>query len=187
MTSPCYGCRVAVARLCLAALVGAAALAVATPAHALVVRADNWIDTFAVKDDGTLGGAKAALGEPSRLFYTSDLSCRARWASVGIWMDFYNLGGDDPCADATGHFSRAIIRGPVWETGKGLGIGDRLRKLRRLYPNAVRRSDGAGRVGWWLVVRRSPYGLGGRYPGLLGLSRDRRVTGFVVRYPAGGD
>lgn len=67
------------------------------------------------------------------------------------------------------------------------GSATRGRKLRRLYPAAVNRGDGARRRGYRLVTRRSSVGAGGTYPGLLAVMRDGRVRAFVVRYPAGGD
>jgi hypothetical protein len=176
------------------ALVPLAAVALAAPAGSLaaaeadlVVRADNRIDDFRVKADGTLGGAVAALGRPSRVVRTSAVSCRVSWRRLGVRMGFYNLGGLNPCGRRTGHFSNAVLRGSRWRTGLGLRIGDPVCRLRALYPNAKYKRDGNGGSGWWLVVRTSPFGTGGTYPGLLARSRDGVVTAFVVRYPAGGD
>jgi hypothetical protein len=176
------------------ALFSLAALALAVPAASapasapdLVVRGDNRIDDFRVKADGTLGGAVDALGRPSSVVRTSDVTCRVTWRRLGVRMGFYNLGGLNPCGRRTGHFSNAVLHGLRWRTRIGLRIGDPVRRLRALYPNAQYRRDGNGGRGWWLVVRESPFGNGGTYPGLLARSRDGRVTAFVVRYPAGGD
>jgi hypothetical protein len=163
----------------------AAALAPAANAH--LIRADNWIDDFAVKQDGSLRGAVRALGPPSRVVSTSNITCRVSWRRLGIAMGFYNLGGADPCRPRYGRFSHAVARGAGWHTGRGLRVGDSVSRLRSLYPNARFRSDAQYGAGWWLVVRRTPFGGGGRYPGLLARIGDHRVKALVVRYPAGGD
>jgi hypothetical protein len=176
-------------KLLLAVTLAAAALA-ALPAAAgagLVIRADERLAGYRVKADGTLGGAQAAFGRPSRLVRTSSVTCSATWRSLGLRIGFYNLGGLNPCGRRTGHFSNAVAWDERWHTARGLRIGDTSRRLRRLYPAAVYGADGAGRSGWWLVKRRSRVGAGGTYPGLLAVMRQGRVYSFVVRYPAGGD
>lgn len=175
-------------RLALAfALVGAAVAALPAPAAAdTVVRSDERIGSFRVKADGTLGGARIAFGVPSRSVRTSEATCSVTWARLGLRIGFYNLGGLPPCGRATGHFSNASVTGAQWRTGKGLRIGDRVARLRTLYPGARYGADGNGGEGWWLVARRNATGPG-TYPGLLARTRAGRVTAFVVRYPAGGD
>lgn len=169
-------------------LLGAALLALPAPAAAeLVIRGDSRLAGYRVKADGTLGGAVTAFGQPSRLTRTSDITCSASWygRGRGLRIGFYNLGGLNPCARRHGHFSNAVVTGRHWETARGLGIGDRGRRLRALYPNAKYRSAPGG-AGWWLIDRRAP-GAEGSYPGLLARVRDGRIATFVVRYPAGGD
>ena len=161
----------------------AAALVPAAGAH--VIRADNRIDDFAVKQDGSLRGAIRALGQPSRIVSTSSITCRVSWRGLGVRMGFYNLGGADACSPRFGRFSHAVVRGLRWRTERGLRVGDPVRRLRALYPNARFRSRVPYAVGWWLVARTSPNG--GRYPGLLARIRDGRVSALLVRYPAGGD
>jgi hypothetical protein len=160
-----------------------AALAASQAASAgLVVRGDERLSSFRVKTDGTLGGARAVFGRPSRLDRTSGATCVAGWSSIGLRIGFYNLGGLNPCGRTTGHFSNALMAGPRWHTSRGLWVGDTVRKLRRIYPTARNRAGG-----WWIVTRRSPVGSGSAYPGLLAQIRDGRVRAFVVRYAAGGD
>jgi hypothetical protein len=161
----------------------AAALAVmpAAAGAGLVIRGDERLADYRVKADGTLGGARAEFGRPSRLQRTSSITCVAGWSSIGLRIGFYNLGGLNPCGRATGHFSNALMAGPRWHTSRGLWVGDTVQKLRRIYPTARNRAGG-----WWIVTRSSPAG-GGAYPGLLAQIRDGRVRAFVVRYPAGGD
>jgi hypothetical protein len=164
------------------ALTGSAGSAVFT------IHGDWRMGSFRVKGDGTLGGAIDAFGKPGSRDRNGG-ACTVRWARHGLKIVFYNLGGSNPCRPATGFFSNARARGQHWETDKGLRIGDRQRRLRNLYPNAKfhRALPNFYPSGWWLVPRRSQFGTGGLYPGLLAHMRDRRVVSFHVRYPAGGD
>jgi hypothetical protein len=157
-------------------------------AHSLTIRGDSKIESFLVKRDGTLGGAIDAFGRPGSRHRHGE-SCTVRWPRHGLRIVFYNLGGQPPCRPATGYFSNARARGPHWRTGRGLEVGDRVRRLRRLYPNADFHSAASGSwpAGWWLVRRSSPFGSGGSYPGLLATVRAGHVAAFHVRYPAGGD
>jgi hypothetical protein len=157
-------------------------------AHVFTIRGDWKIGSFLVKRDGTLRGAIDAFGRPGSR-HREGVACTVRWPRHGLRIGFYNLGGQRPCQPATGYFSSARARGPHWVTGRGLEIGDRLRRLRKLYPNAEFHSGESGSwpAGWWLVRRSSQFGTGGSYPGLLARVQDRHVVAFHVRYPAGGD
>jgi hypothetical protein len=116
-------------------------------------------------------------------------ACAAIWQAYGLTILFYNLGGANPCTPAGGYFSRAIMRGRRWRTGKGLAVGMRATRVRRFYPRAAwhRGLRGYWPTGWWLITRRSPFGGGEGYPGLLAETRNGRVFSLQVRYPAGGD
>jgi hypothetical protein len=168
-----------------------AAVAVApAAAHVFAVRGDAKLGAYAVRADGSLGGAIRAFGRPTALRHTfGRRTCRAVWARHGLTIDFYNLGGGDACQPRDGRFSRAFLRGDHWMTTKRLRVGDPVSKLRRLYPNAPFRR-GEPRLwpsGYWLLTRRSVFGDGAEYPGLLAEVARGRVTGFQVRFPAGGD
>jgi hypothetical protein len=102
-------------------------------------------------------------------------------------LAFYSLGGSNPCRPRYGRFSHAVARGSGWRTETGLHVGDSLSRLRALYPDARFRSGGQYGAGWWFVVRTTPFGGVGRYPGPLARTGDHRVKALVVRYPAGGD
>jgi hypothetical protein len=154
-----------------------------------VISGDWRIAGFRVRANGTLGGAIRAFGAPAskrRVFPTRE-GCRVVWRRLGVRILFYNLGGNDPCSRRYGYFNNARIDGTRWRTGRGLTIRQSVERLRDLYPRARYHRGGPYGSGWWLVVRRSVIGIGGSYPGLLARSRDRRVTAFVVNYPAGGD
>lgn len=137
-------------KLVLAFTLVAAALA-ALPAAAAagpVVHGDWRLGGYRVKADGTLGGARAEFGRPSRLVRTSAVTCAAAWRPVGLRIGFYNLGGLDPCGRRTGRFSHAVAAGERWRTNRDLRIGDSARRVQRLYPNAeygpTARAGGAG-------------------------------------------
>ena len=175
---------IAAAVVCVTLAAGASA-----SAHVFTIRGDWKIGSFAVKRDGTLAGAIEAFGAPASRERRYREVCIVRWPRHGLRIVFYNLGGENPCRGPFGNFSHARALDRHWQTGKGLAIGDRRRRLRNLYPNAAYhpREPGFWPAGWWLVPRRSQYGTGGGYPGLLAQMKDRRVFAFHVRYPAGGD
>jgi hypothetical protein len=172
------------------AIAAAVALAGATTAsaHVFTIHGDWRIGSFAVKRDGTLAGAIDAFGRPGTR-ERHGVACTVRWPRHGLRIGFYNLGGQNPCRGQFGFFSNARATGPHWRTNRGLEIGDRQRRVRSLYPNALFHSgeESVFPPGWWLVTRRSQVGTGGKYPGLLATVQDRRVAQFQVRYPAGGD
>ncbi|HEX9378376.1 MAG TPA: hypothetical protein VF872_02185 [Gaiellaceae bacterium] len=82
-----------------------------------VIQGDTRMGTFAVKADGSLAGAIRAFGAP-RLRRTGE-GCFATWPQYGLVMNFYNLGGKDPCKPKFGRFSKAVAHGSRWRTNKG--------------------------------------------------------------------
>jgi hypothetical protein len=148
----------------------------------IVVRGDVQIGRFLVRRDGTLDGVIRAFDRPSSLRRCRYQNCLARWRDIGLRVNFYNLGGQDPCARQYGYFSEATMVGRHWVTAKGLRLGDPARRLYVLY--SPRRFTGF----WaWLVMRYSRIGDGGYYPGLAAKIHQGWVTAFRVHYPAGGD
>lgn len=165
---------------------GLALLLGATPGpsgtDSIVVRGDVQIGRFLVKRDGTLDGVIRAFGRPSSLRHGRDQNCVGRWRDIGLRVNFYNLGGQDPCARQYGYFRDATMVGSQWVTAKGLRLGDPARRLHVLY--SPRRFSGS----WaWLVTRYLPYAGGFHYPGLSAKVHHGWVTAFRVRYPAGGE
>jgi hypothetical protein len=178
--------RIALAASCLTAL----AVATAATAHVFAIRGDAKLGAYAVRADGSLRGAISAFGDPtSRERRSGGSACTTSWRRHGLSIDFYNLGGSDPCSPEGGRFSRAVMRGDHWVTTKRLRIGDSVRKLRQLYPGARLEPGTRGfwPAGYWLLRRYSPIGVGGYYPGLLAEIRNGKVVGFHVRFAAGGD
>ena len=98
-----------------------------------VIRGDVQIGHFLVKRDGPLDGALRAFGRPTSLRRGRYQNCAARWADLGLRINFYNLGGHDPCVRQYGFFGDATMVGREWQTAKGLRIGDPAHKLHALY------------------------------------------------------
>ena len=149
-----------------------------------IIQADHKIGPYSVRQDGSLRGVIASYGDPSsvRRHPRYREICHVGWSPIGLSITFYNLGGANPCAGATGRFGEATMTTTRWRTSVGLRVGDSLARLRALYRGERRRG-----AWWWLVTRRSPFGEGGSYPGLAARVRGGRVVSFAVRYPAGGD
>lgn len=152
-----------------------------------VVQADNKIGGFAVKKDGTLGGAIKEFGPPTR--YRRDRTgwngCIVDWASLGLQIFFYNLGGEDSCNGAHGRFRDAIMTGRKWRTASGLRVGHPARFILRYHPRAKR--DPKARNWWWLVTRRWPFGDGGPYAALTAKVLRGRVSALAVYHQSGGE
>src|SRR5262245_29606867 len=165
-------------------LVVVAALAIAASAAAApsqVIQGDVKLGAFAIQSDGSLGGAIRALGAPtSRSRHAA--GCKMRWASLGVQILFYNLGGQDPCSNAFGRFGKATVVGSGWRTSNGLRIGDSLARLRQVFPHSGKHGDW-----YWLVIRPSRFGYSGHYAGLQAKISSGRVVAFVVTYQAGGE
>ncbi|HEY1365697.1 MAG TPA: hypothetical protein VGF23_01225 [Gaiellaceae bacterium] len=165
-------------------LIAVAALAIAAPAAAApsqVIRGDEKLGAFAIKSDGSLGGAVRALGAPTSRV-RSEESCHTRWSSLGMQILFYNLGGQNPCSNAFGRFARATVVGSGWRTSNGLKIGDSLARLRQVFPHSGKHGDW-----YWLVIRPNRFGYPGHYGGLQAKIQHGRVVAFVLTYQAGGE
>ena len=170
------------------ALVAALVLTSSAAAAVFTIRGDWRMGSFAVKKDGTLGGAVDAFGQPTTKIRNGE-SCAVRWTQHGLRIFFYNLGGNNPCRGKFGFFSNARAKGPHWKTNRDLAIGDGEGRLQNLYPNASFHAaeQGFWPAGWWLVKRPNQFGTSGSYPGLLAHMHHGRVQAFHVRYAAGGD
>ena len=93
---------------------------------------------------------------------------------------FANFGGGGPCARGRAQTARAF--GDRWRTAKGLRVGQRLRRLRNLYPTATRHGDA-----WWLVTAQSEIGMPHRYPVLSATVLGGTVRSFSLQILAAGD
>jgi hypothetical protein len=171
-----------------AVLLMAAAPAVAAP-FTINVRgnADSFGRVLAIGDfrpdrDPTLGAAIDAYGEPSFRRRPSPESCKVGWHALGVKILFANFGSGGACNPNLGRSQTARAFGDRWRTAKGLRIGQRLARLRGLYPSATRH----GRS-WWLVTAVSLFGDPHRYPVLAATVRGGTVRSFSLRIFAAGD
>ena len=143
----------------------------------------------------TFAAAVAAFGRETtcRRLEALPAFAAAEWRQLGLRMVFgsYGVGGARPCRARRAVFlDNARAYGKRWRTGLGLGIGDSVTKLRRLYPHARFRTYPGGIPpvrGWWLVVRTSRVPDYHQVPALLATTRAGRVTALVVNVHAEGD
>ena len=76
-----------------------------------------------------------------------------------------------------------VLRDERWHTARGLHVGDRLRRLKRLYPS-VRRHGRA----YWLVTGRNVFGpRPSRYAVLAATVQSGRVSSFTLSIGAAGE
>jgi hypothetical protein len=140
------------------------------------------IGGFHPQRDPTLGAATSVFGQPSKVSQTSNASCRVLWRSVGVRIAFVNLGGGSPCDPALTKAQVVRVFDPRWRTGRGLSIGNGLRRLRRLYPGATRHGKS-----FWLVRAVNIFVGGSPYPVLRATMRNGRVASFALDVGAGGE
>jgi hypothetical protein len=142
------------------------------------------IGDFEPRRDPTLGAAMDVFGAPGSVRPLGSAGCKVAWPDTGVRVLFVNLGGGGACDPRYGKAQEARVADVVtWRTARGLHVGDRPRKLRRLYPGARRH----GRS-FWLVTGVSLYGPGKRhYPVLAAAVRDGRVASFKLEVGAAGE
>jgi hypothetical protein len=168
------------------------ALAPAAEARSFVIKAKGSKTTlgtvkaiggFKPSRDPHLGAAIAAYGQPTSRSGGGDF-CKVRWAPLGLFFRFQNFGGNDSCDADGGLAQRVVIKGDKpWHTGRGLALGDRVRKLKRLYPHAKRTSRG-----FRLVAGKLPFGAEPTDYAVLGARvANGRVSAFTSFIGAAGD
>ena len=141
------------------------------------------VGDFKPQRDPTYGAAVAVFGEPaSQRSRFQGNACVVNWPGPGLRITFANFGVGSACDQSRGRSQTARAYGSRWRTKRGLKVGSRLTRLRRLYPGARRH----GRS-WWLVTAVSPFGAGGRYPVLAAAVRGGHVRSFNLRIGAAGE
>jgi len=140
------------------------------------------IGAFKPERDPTVGAALDAFGEPSARRRLGNTGCKLAWHGPGVKILFANFGLGGACEEEVGRSQTARAYGDRWRTTKGLRVGQRLGRLRGLYPSAIRHSRS-----WWLVTAVSPFGDTHRYPVLAATVRGGIVRSFALQIGAAGD
>jgi len=143
------------------------------------------VGDFRPERDPTLAAAIAAYGDPATTRSVGgDAGCRVAWPDLGVRILFVNLGGGSACDPPLGKAQEARIHTVrSWRTARGLHVGERRRKLRRLYPRARRH-----RRSYWLTTGVNLYGVGQRpYPVLSARLRGGRIASFKLEIGAAGE
>ena len=140
------------------------------------------VGRFNVELEGRVERAIEVFGPPSER-RRDGLACVIDWAEPGVKIDFYNLGGLDPCR--FGRFCWAEVTGHDWSTSRGLEPSDRTRRMFELYPRA-RYIREAGLVRRYeLEPATAP--CGNAEAGLEAWTGGGRVFALRVSFQAGGD
>ena len=175
--------------LCLLLALSTAAAAEAAP-FTIEARGSNTglgrvlaIGDFKPDRDPTVGAATDAYGTPSsQRDFSNGSACRVVWSGIGVRVLFANFGGGSACDPELGRVSTARVYGGRWRTARGLGVGHRLRRLKRLYPAAVRRGRN-----YRLITGRLIFGDNQPYGVLSARVSDGRVRSFKLAIYAAGD
>jgi hypothetical protein len=114
----------------------------------------------------------------------SDDLCIVDYSVVGLTISFADFGapGVGACDPSAGKAQVLTATGPAWRTDRGLTIGDRLRKLKRLYPERRLRK---GR--YELIGKKSLIGPSGHQTVLSAFLRGHRVSALRVFAGAAGE
>ena len=102
--------------------------------------------------------AVTAFGRPSARGKSEPTSriCTIRWESRGIDVDFIRAAGcGDRALRRDGYWIGMRLWGIEWKTQRGLRVGDPVRKIRELYPDARYVSRPPNAAYWELLARQS--------------------------------
>ena len=128
--------------------------------------------------------AVAAFGTPTGVGKGRPDSnlCTVRWERIGLDVGFAGTPGS--CAAR--NLRRAVwygmrLWGPRWITARGLQVGDPVRRIERLYPQATYVSRPPQPAEWWLITEKQAEL--GRKPLLVAEVGAGRVV--AIRVPAG--
>ncbi len=85
--------------------------------------------------NGTIGAAVEVLGVPTARLPGGVNQCVLKWPSRGITMDTVFPGAANPCGAKGNHLSTTVTD-KRWKTDAGLRVGDPVRRIQELYPDA---------------------------------------------------
>jgi hypothetical protein len=198
LQSPSRGKRLRAATPLLTAIVAACLLApsaqggqeqqsfmVRASSHSIVVGGYQIWAGLSPGVDPTYGAAITAFGPATTCRLTGiESGSKATWPTIGVVATFATLEGlppgSDACTATNIHLSRLALRDKRWRTSLGLHVGDRVTKLRRLYPRAL-----AHGTSLWIVPANSA-AFGPR--ALFGATiRNERITSFFFDIRAQGE
>jgi hypothetical protein len=130
-------------------------------ATAFVATAQSGTAQLVIRGDRSVGGvrvlstparAKSVFGAPDTTRRVRASECRTVWRSLGLTLGYLDLSGGNPCR--IGGMVTATATSTAWRTDRGLRVGDRIARVRMLYPHA-RRVATAPYGGWWLITRHT--------------------------------
>jgi hypothetical protein len=170
---------------------GFAALPIGSGVDAATAQQESASTRLVISSDKSVAGvrvlsnltrATSVLGAPDTTRRVSNVECRAVWRSIGLTLGFLYLGSNDPCRH--GGMVMATATSTAWRTDRGLRVGDRITRLRSLYPRAKRVAT-PPYGGWWLVTRRTCPTTGAQtYPGLRARTSATKVLALIVTVAA---
>jgi hypothetical protein len=147
---------------------------------ALILMGDRYVGGVPVLSK--LKRATTVFGAPDTTRHVSQYECRAVWRRIGLTLSYLSLGNGDPCQ--FGGMVTATATSTAWRTNRGLRIGDRVTRLRRLYPRAKSVAT-PPYGGWWLITRHTCPTTGSQaYPGLRARTSATKVIALIVNVAA---
>lgn len=169
--------QIAIVAVALAALLVPAASAPAASDDLIVVKKRKIISFggFAPQGPSPTTTAAAAVFGPGVVLVETENLCRVSYAADGVTISFVNLGapGYSACDPVAGKAQAMAASAPDWRTDRGLAVGDRVKRLKKLY-----RERKLKRGVWELVGKKSFIGTSGHQVVLAAFVSGGQVTGF---------
>lgn len=162
-----------------------------------------WVVKDLGKNRGVVAGFKAytgpqdlpalerAWGPATRLSLRSRGECRAIWSVPAVRVSLRTLGaipdGSNLCTPGVGLISNIQTKGPLWRTEKGLRVGNREARIRKLYPSAALREPIFGRQWGLRPITTNRFGTPRKEAGIYAKVTGARVIGFWASVGAEGE
>jgi hypothetical protein len=133
------------------------------------------VGSFRYRDTRPFPAAVRAFGQPTRSRADGNV-CDVTWASLGVKVRFFAFGCEIP--DQTAVCAITVSKVP-WRTSRGLAIGDRASRIRRIYPRARFYKDPVTGP-TWVLGTRGPRDELGPDQSLVATVKSGRVKTFQV-------